>query len=256
MNIIADTHLHLYPCYNLQQSINILRSNLTGFGSDSLYFGFLAERFDCHYFRDLKAKDNDIFDSAAKIEDFGEALMLSEQGHEDIFLFAGRQVVTKERLEILALTTDMEIPDGLPVEDVVDIVNRAGAIAVLSWAPGKWLGERGKKVGWLLDNCSPDELLLGDTTLRPWCWFEPLLMKKGLKAGYSVVAGSDPLPFVGEEAMMGKYLSSWQMEFDSHDPVGSVRNYLKKADISPARIGRRGSCLETLLRLYKNFKAK
>jgi len=256
MNIIADTHIHFYPCYDLKRAIVILRSNLANIDSDCLNLAFLAERFDCHYFQEMKIKKEEIPSSSFKIRDFGEALMLEEQGYQNLFLFAGRQVITRERLEILALTTDMKIPDGLPVHTVIDHINEAGAIAVLSWAPGKWFGERGKRVARLLKDYSANELLLGDTTLRPWCWFEPLLMKKAVKSGFSVLAGSDPLPFAGEEKMMGRYVSGWKMEFDLHDPVGSVRNYLKESGKCLQRHGRRGYCIETFRRLYKNMKTK
>ena len=256
MKIIADTHIHFYPCYDLKTALDTLRNNLACLDSDCIYSAFLAERFDCHYFCEIKKKNKDIVRSFIQIKDFGEALLLQESGYKDIYLFAGRQVVTRERLEVLALTTDMEIPDGLPVQDVIERINRAGAIAVLSWAPGKWFSHRGKRVAQLLTDYSATDLLLGDTTLRPWCWLEPLLMKKAVKSGFPILAGSDPLPFSGEEAMMGRYVSTWQMEFDLNDPVGSVRSYLKNSGKCPARIGKRGSCTETVTRLYKNLKTK
>ncbi len=256
MNIIADTHIHFYPCYDLTRALMVLRSNLAELGPDCTHLAFLAERHDCHYFQEIRDKKQEISSSPVQINDLGEALLLQEEGYNDLFLFAGRQVITRERLEILALTMDAEIPDGLPVQEVIECINRAGAVAVLSWAPGKWFSRRGKIVAGLLTEYSARELLLGDTTLRPWCWLEPLLMKKGLTSGFSVVAGSDPLPFAGEEEMMGRYVSRWQMEFDGENPVGLIRNYLKGLEKCPERIGRRGFCAETMVRLYKNFKTK
>jgi hypothetical protein len=256
MNILADTHIHLYPCYDLKRALKVLRSNLSGLGPDSTHMAFLAERYDCHYFQEIKDKKREISSSPVEINELDEALLLQEEGCNDLFLFAGRQVITRERLEILALTMDDEIPDGLPVQEVIECINRAGAVAVLSWAPGKWFSQRGKTVAGLLTDYSANELLLGDTTLRPWCWPEPLLMKKGVTSGFSVVAGSDPLPFSGEEEMMGRYVSRWQMEFDRENPVVSIRDYLKDSGICPERIGRRGFCAETAVRLYKNFRTK
>ena len=55
---------------------------------------------------------------------------------------------------------------------------------------------------------------------------------------------------------MGRYVSRWQMELDLENPVGSVRSYLKDSGKCPERIGSRGFCLETVVRLYKNFKTK
>jgi hypothetical protein len=256
MKILADTHLHFYPCYDLKRALGVLRYNLAALGADSLHMAFLAERNDCHFFKEIRDKKREVSASPAQISDLGEALLLQEEGYKDLYLFAGRQVITRERLEVLALTTDVEIPDGLPVEEVIERINREGAIAVLSWAPGKWFAQRGKKVSRLLSDYSAQDLVLGDTTLRPWCWIEPLLMKKGVKSGFTVLAGSDPLPFAGEEEMMGRYVSSWQMALDTENPVASVRSYLKESGKCPTKVGRRGFCLETMVRLYKNFKTK
>ncbi len=256
MKILADTHLHFYPCYDLKRALRVLRSNLAALSADSLHMAFLAERNDCHFFKEIRDKKREISASPAQINAFGEALLLQEEGYKDLYLFAGRQVITRERLEVLALTTDVEIPDGLPVEEVIERINREGAIAVLSWAPGKWFAQRGKKVARLFSDYSAQEVVLGDTTLRPWCWLEPRLMKRGVNSGFTVLAGSDPLPFAGEEEMMGRYVSRWQMELDLENPVGSVRSYLKDSGKCPERIGSRGFCLETVVRLYKNFKTK
>lgn len=257
VNIVADTHIHFYPCYDLNVAVNTLRSNLASLGNDSVAMAFLAERYDCHYFRDLKLYGAEKIGLHGYVQDCGDALLLKEKGFKDVYLLAGRQVITSERLEILALTTDMEITDGLPAREVIQRTNDEGAVAVLSWAPGKWFGKRGEIVQQLISNFSPNELLIGDTTLRPWCWFEPVLMKKGEESGFRILAGSDPLPFAGEEKVMGKYVSTWQMQFDGENPVGSVRDYLKKNIHSRSkRIGRRGLCFETLRRLYKNYKSK
>lgn len=256
MNIIADTHLHFYPCYDLGSVLKNLSSNMGDIEPNGCHLAFLAERFDCHYFQNIRDQKSEIVSPSTKVTDFNEAVLLQENSLNDLFLFAGRQVISHERLEVLALTTDMEIRDGLPVYEIIERINDAGAIAVLSWAPGKWFGKRGKIVDQLLRDFSANEFLLGDTTLRPWCWLQPFLMKKAVKSGFSILAGSDPLPFPGEEKMMGKYITRWQMEFDAEDPVASVRDYLKGSGIRLKSVGNRGLCIETLKRLYKNAKSK
>ena len=112
MNIIADTHIHFYPCYDLKRALMVLRSNLADLGPDCTHLAFLAERYDCHYFQEIRDKKQEISSSSVQINDLGEALLLQEEGYNDLFLFAGRQVITRERLEVLALTMNTEIPDG------------------------------------------------------------------------------------------------------------------------------------------------
>ena len=256
MNIIADTHVHLYPCYDLERAFQIMRTNLTRLAPNHIQMGLMAERHDCRFFQGIVNGTLKISHAPVELSGYGEAVRIREEGYNDLYLFAGRQIISKERLEVLALTTDTTIPDGLPVRDAIGRIHDCGAVAVLSWAPGKWFSRRGEIVSRLLDDHSPGELLLGDTTLRPWCWLEPRLMKKGRESGFSVLAGSDPLPFVGEERMIGRYGSEWRMQGDLQDPVASVREFLKQTDHSPVKIGSRCSGLTTARRILKNYQVK
>ena len=46
-------------------------------------------------------------------------------------LVAGRQIVTREGLEVLAIGTSETLPDNLPVEDVLHAVRQCGALAIV-----------------------------------------------------------------------------------------------------------------------------
>ncbi|MCK5069998.1 MAG: hypothetical protein KAR01_05635 [Desulfocapsa sp.] len=254
--VVADTHLHFYPCYDLKQGLNTLRKNLSLLSSEAVQLGFLAERHDCHFFRDIC--EGNLFNDDPSIEalPLGESVLLKQKGFNDLYLFAGRQIITQERLEILALTIDTDIPDGLPAEEVINRVREKGGISVLSWAPGKWFFKRGEIVNKIISEHNFSELAIGDTTLRPWCWPTPKLMAKAKKSGYSVLAGSDPLPFEGEENMMGCYASLWDFDFNHENPVQSVRSYIKGTKDVSVAVGGGSGLLQTLTRLYKNKKSK
>ncbi len=232
-----------------------MRTRLGSYKKNSVCLGFLAESEKCDFFDELRLSENN-GEYPFQITDLNNCLLLQEQGYEDLYLFAGRQIITEERLEILALTTNEKIPNGLSIGEVVDRVNSLGAIPVLAWSPGKWFGNRGKIVKEMITRYSPTEFLIGDTTLRPMCWLEPVLMRQATKKGFAVVAGSDPLPFSGEEQMLGRYVSGWNMEFERHDPVTSVRCYLKTQKVVSQSIGSRGNIIGTLRRLYLNSLAK
>lgn len=254
MTIIADTHVHLYPCYDLPAALRNLNGNLRKIGGDSVRTAFLAERFDCHYFRDLKQGLIKISGEDLKIlpADEDNAVVLIEKDEPVLYLFAGRQIVTVERVEILALTVDTDIPDNLPAEETVTAVLDAGGLPVLSWAPGKWFFKRAGTVRGLIDKFSPDSLLIGDTTLRPTIWPEPCLMRLAERQGFGVVAGSDPLPFQGEEKRLGTYGSILDGRFDPDKPVTSVRKMLITPGTISARAGKRCGALTVLCRLQKN----
>jgi len=162
-------------------------------------------------------------------------------------LVAGRQIVTAERIEVLGLAMPGRVDDGRPAPDTVAAVQAAGGVPVLAWAPGKWFFARGRVVLDIIARHPPGALLLGDTTLRPTVWPEPAIMRAARKRGYGIAAGSDPLPFAGEEARMGAYASVIEAPFDAQNPLASARAALRQG---PARcVGRRGSLPEVVRRL-------
>jgi hypothetical protein len=256
MQLTADAHVHLYPCYDLRLSLENLRRNLAGIDAGAVPAAFLAERSDCHFFRKLVEQAPEMLQAPVRVERFDNALLLREEGYPDIYIFAGRQVVSAERVELLALTTDARIPDGRPASEAVDLIRSVGGVPVISWAPGKWFFGRGKVVENLLERFAPGGLLVGDTSLRPLGWPTPVLMKRAVRRGFGLVAGSDPLPFPGEEKIMGTYGMRMEVEFDPDDPVRSVRSVLGQPGFLPQRVGARGGLLVTLQRLVRNNRAR
>lgn len=252
--LVADGHVHLYPFYDLSRAVAALESNLGRHGVAGTRAGFLAERHDCHLFRDLVQRRVGVPGLECRPAGDG-ALAFGDGADPRLLLFAGRQVVTAERLEVLVLTGDLAIGDGLPAADVIRRARDAGAVPVLAWAPGKWFFGRGDVVRRLLDDFAPGELLLGDTTLRPTLWPEPRAMRAGRRRGFGVLAGSDPLPVPGEEAVLGRYATVLEGEFDAADPVPGVRRMLA-ASGGAAAVGARCGVIEVLRRLRANGKAR
>ena len=255
MRVIADTHVHLYPFYDLRAAIDSLVANLGRLEpGDAVKAAFLAERHDCRMFRDIASGKVQVAGYAADVSIGAGALRLKGEKGET-WLFPGRQVIAKERIEIIAFMTDMELPDGLPAVDVVNAVRDAGAVPVLSWAPGKWFGGRGEIIKRLIEASGSADLLIGDTTLRPTCWGEPRLMKFAREKGIRVIAGSDPLPFRGEEQRLGTYASLLEGEFNDKNPVESVRKMLLSGVSSPAVAGKRCGVIDVVQRLLKNRRS-
>jgi len=256
MRLIIDTHVHIYPCYDIKLALDTLRTNLTHLDKKAICMAFLAERSDCHFFDDLKKITDQISDSELKIRYLDNALLLQETGYPDLYLFPGRQIITREKIEILSLTVDLKIEDGLAAQEVIDLIRQKGGLPVLSWAPGKWFFKRKNVIEKLLASNKPGSLLLGDTTLRPTCWLQPLLMKKAVRKGFTVISGSDPLPFAGEEHVMGRYGVSIDSDFDEQNPVQSIRTLLVQPGLKLPFVGKRGDLLTTLHRLFKNARSK
>ncbi|MHB1348500.1 MAG: hypothetical protein ACYCYR_01380 [Desulfobulbaceae bacterium] len=255
MQLIADAHVHVYPFHSPQLVLDVLRRNLVAMDRDAICLAFLAERADCRFFADLAQRGSRLLDRPVVADRLGECLVLREHNFPDLYLFAGRQIVTRERIEILALTTDVAPADGLPAAETVTRILEGGGIPVLSWAPGKWFLARKKVVAGLLERFSPGSLLVGDSSLRPRCWLMPVLMKQAIARGFGLVVGSDPLPVPGEEAMIGTYGFSVDAEFAPEDPVRSIRTILGHPGFRPRLRGTRGGPLKTMRRLFANYRA-
>jgi len=258
MKLIADTHIHLYPCYDLITAFDNLRLNLQQIAPGAARAAFFTERSDCEYFAGIRDGAVKVVSNDFRIEPLNEkeGLILIEKDGSLLYLFSGRQIVSVERIEILALTTDLKLDDDMPAQDVINAITDAGGVPVLSWAPGKWMFKRKNIISELINSFSPDKMLIGDTTLRPTLWMEPLLMRKAVKIGFSVLAGSDPLPFIGEEKYLGRYGSIINGPFDKNKPVASIRKLLTSTDVLKTRAGKRCGLSETIGRLKKNALTK
>jgi hypothetical protein len=229
--IILDGHAHLYPAYRLPVALDALFTNLARCapGADApIRIGLLADTAACRAYRDRIAqprpKQADRF--ILQPTDEPAAMAIREEDRLLGYLIAGRQIVTAERLEVLALTVDLDLPDGRPLGEVLAAIREAGGVATLPWSPGKWSGARGRLVRQQVETECPSAFLLGDTSLRPNGWPTPLLFKDGLARGFHVLRGTDPLPFPGEESRLGTCATLLRGPWDPARPATSVRRLL------------------------------
>lgn len=132
--------------------------------------------------------------------------LVARDGSRVLLLVAGRQVVTREGLEVLLLGTRVTMPDGRPVREVLTDGERAGALRVIPWGVGKWLFGRGRLVNELVDAARPGEgFFLGDSGGRPVFWTSPRHFDRAARHGIRVLPGTDPLPFASEVSRPGSY---------------------------------------------------
>lgn len=79
-----------------------------------------------------------------------------------IIVVCGRQIACERGLEVAALGTTDEFPEGRPLEEAITRAQESGAFAVLPWGFGKWMGSRGALVRQALDSHGPANLAVGD----------------------------------------------------------------------------------------------
>jgi len=262
MLIAIDGHLHWYAQYQMDKAFNCLVRNLDRMtskmrteGQNVFKMAFLVEPANCHFFEQLRDKRIDCSMLNADVVPGNDGLSLSfvQQGICRLCLIAGKQIVTRERIEILGVPLMQTIPDNLPAQDVINCIVENNGIPVLPWAPGKWFFRRGRLVKELIDNSSPTELAVCDTSLRPILWPLPALMRRAGKKGLVFIAGSDPLPLPGEEKQMGSYGFVYNGPFDKEQPAHSVRQLLSSSPDAIIPAGRRNNILQVFHRLKNNI---
>jgi hypothetical protein len=253
VDLLCDTHIHVYPCHDpaalFLGGVQRLRT-ASGLPNAAVAF-FLTEAAGHHFFRDLISGDHRLPKNwTVHPSPEPEAIRITYPDG-DFLVFAGHQIVTAERVELLALTLNTAPPDGLPASECLTRIQEAGAIPVLAWAPGKWMFSRADTVRNLV-NKHP-ELHLGDSSLRARGWSEPVAMRESF---FPVLAGSDPLPFAGEEIRAGEYGIHITLDLDPEAPVTSIRTALASADTPLVRVGQRNSPLAMLNRLRAHHQQK
>lgn len=246
---VADTHVHLYPNYDLgllfHAAFRRLRALAPNAGDQRAIF--LTERADCHAFAALRSGHASLPSGLAlRAADAADRLWIDRGEGGSLLLLAGRQVLTEERLEVLCLGVDAEIDDGLPLPRAVERVREAGGIPVLPWSPGKWRGRRGEQVRTLLQQSDPGELWVGDIAMRPQGSPRPRAFRLAQDRGIGILAGTDPLPVAGEEGVVGSY--GIRVEGDSPDAA------LRASPGSVSIVGSRQDLYTAARRWISNYR--
>lgn len=248
MAFVADTHVHLYPVHDLALALRGAMARLGALAPDLPRVLCLTERQECRFFRDHREGGLKL-PTPFSIANAGDhALVVLDNAGGRLFLVAGRQIATRERLEVHCIGRDAGIPDGLPLRDAIQRVREADGVAVLPWGVGKWLGKRGQLVADALADF-PD-VFAGDSSLRPAGWPEPVLTQFPGR----VVWGSDPLPAPGEEDEAGCYVTIVDAPFDERDPAAALLAALR-GGVAMKPAGRRCGPLEVWHRLRNMRKA-
>jgi hypothetical protein len=159
-------------------------------------------------------------------------LCVTAPGRAPIVVVAGRQLPTRQRLEVLALGTRRSFGVGRALRPLLREVALSGAVPVIPWGAGKWMGARGRRVAEVVRGSWGGPLLLGDSANRPTFWPRPALFRQAREAGVAVLPGSDPLPFPGEASRVGRAGAVLTTPLDPHRPVATLRHRLR--DASPA----------------------
>lgn len=176
------------------------------------------------------------------------ALKILKNDSEELFLIAGRKIISAEDLEILALCSLQDFPDGKPLLDTIRLIDESGTIPVIPWAVGKWLGKRGTLLDELIDNPRDSFFYLCDNGNRPYFWPWPRHFKEAERNGIPIIAGSDPLHFSSEVSRIGRFGCLIDAHVTPATPGSEIVQLLREGQKSICRYGK----LETGLRFVRN----
>ncbi len=230
VQLLVDAHVHLQPCFDLEQ---FLTAALTNFQQQSQHLQLnqpttgallLAEVSGVNAFADLLSHrdsfNQQLLDWEICPTSEAHSLWLQHTAGHSLLMTAGRQVVTQEGIEVLALITEAAIEDRLSLTETLDQVMAAKALPVLPWGVGKWLGSRGKLVKEQLQTAQ-FPLFAGDNGGRPNFWPLPDYAVQGIQ-----LPGSDPLPLPSELYRAGSFGFLTQGYVDWAQPGESLKQIL------------------------------
>ena len=255
ISILIDAHVHLHQCYSYANFLNNAKENFTAnsdISDNSEIIGFLllTESEGINEFqklRDIAAAEKSLGHWNINLTTNSNTLQASNNNFK-IYLVAGRQIITEEKLEVLSIGLEREFKDGKPVKDVIQYVIEAHAIPIIPWGFGKWTGSRGNIIKKLVLENKFNPFFLGDNGNRPWLFTFPSLIKAGIEKGILNLPGSDPLPFVREETKPGSFGFKIQDSINFDSPYDSLYKFITDAKSQYATYGK----CESLIYFIKN----
>lgn len=255
--IVIDAHVHVYDCYDMALFFRAARRNfqraVRESNADQPAIGVLCltEGACQDWFRTQRGKlesESSEPDGRLRREGFHVSpgrepnlLQIDCDDRTRMLVIAGRQIVTREGVEVLALGMVDPVTDGRPITDVIGAIHEVGALPILPWGAGKWMGARKRVIASIVASSHSPEIFIGDNANRPWFWPLPNVFRQNRIFN---IPGSDPLPFATEAARPGSYGAYFAIDLDMDRPAAAVISALKQhADGlhvygTPERIGR------------------
>ncbi len=247
MRYHIDTHVHVYHCYDTESFLPQALRNSEMSGSDANLVLCLTESKGFDFFHRLKtyATENSPVAGWSVTLIPGQPALLLQQADQSIIIIAGRQVISRQGLEVLALFSDDQYEDGQETQAIIDKINEHNGLAVLPWGVGKWLGKRGAIIDDLLNDNKPDRLAIADISGRPALWPEPAQFRLARKSGYSCLYGTDPLPLYSDQSRIASAGMVMDLSPEPSQAVAELKARLN-SHISENNFGKRVSAFRFL----------
>jgi len=276
-----DSHVHIYPIFSLNTSLDSAihafkretsQYNASNFSNNKIKNIYVlclneCEKEKAHY-RISQLPQNMTSHSAHWIiSKLSFGLFMAKKGADEIYLYLGRQRVSKEGIELLTLGNS-KINSGDLNLTLGELIKRySNAIPVLPWGFGKWIGMRGK----IVSDCISDpelnkDLWVGDSRTRPKLWFYVPQFNMAFNKGVPRFAGSDPLPLKDQEKQiclfgnMFELHNSAELRIESADHMtGLIKSFRMSAGLQGRKyhqFGRPSGLIHSLCNQIKLRQSK
>jgi len=243
---LVDAHVHIHPGFDPVRFLEGALSNVRrgaarlGLSADTPGWLLLTETARDHAFAAFADRAGGAAAGGWSLRATAEAdsLVASRDGREVLGVVAGRQIVTREGLEVLALGTMANFADGAGLDKTLAEVRDASALPVLPWGVGKWSGRRGDVIAERIRNAAPGELFVGDNGNRLAAAPRPRLLDVAEASGLVVLPGSDPLPLAGAEAQVASFGFVLEAPLAAERPAAGLKGRIRALAASPPVFGR------------------
>jgi hypothetical protein len=253
--LLVDAHVHIHATFDLYRFLDAAAANFRRAAAamdlpgDTPGCLLLTETGPANVFADLRkvagagaALDNERDRPNANRWRFSltaepESVVAVCSGSPRILIVAGRQIVTTDGLEVLALLTTRRFEQPLDLHAAIAATQAAGGIPVLPWGFGKWTLRRRAIVASALRGAARP-LFVGDNGGRPRALPMPRLLRQAMHAGVPVLPGSDPLPFPDQHTRAGGHGFVAHIDVAADTPARQLRDWLRALHRQPPVYGR------------------
>lgn len=260
--VLVDFHVHLRNCFNvdsfLEKAFTNFQNTAQKFGQNEPFAGVLCltDTPSDNRFNRLLSAFEQIKDPSQKYwrdwhlcgtyEDPSLCLLLEDKSA--LIIVDGCQIVSEERLEILAIGTHQQFKNGRPTKKLLQEIAQSNALPILPWGVGKWMGARGRLVQKLLRDSDLPHFFLGDNGNRPTFWPRPSQFRTAKERGIQDLPGSDPLPFPEEVHQVGSFGVALKGSLNLKKPAKDLKRKLLDPTTTLHQFGRE----ETPYRFVRN----
>ena len=242
--VFVDGHVHIYTCHAAERVLDAawqhFQTVAASYQAASQFQGalmFTESAGDQAFAALVQAQGGMVGRWRVRATDESHSLRLQRDDGAHLFVLAGRQLVSEERLEVSAYFVTEAIADGAPLADLLQHIDHLGGVSALPWGVGKWLGQRGNIVETMLGD---DEVrvMVSDNGGRPWFWPLPRLLRAARQQGVPVLAGTDPLPKASEQQQAGSVGFVLRGALDPEMPAQDLKQRLLRLKDTPPRYGK------------------